>query len=637
MKGRRRKLPALILGMVLTLAMILAMPIAVCADDGTVPTRVTEYFNVDVKVHENNSYEFTETVGTVFNTEGHGIYRNVPMEFDGISEKVQDGWCSTDPIEAYEESGYYVMQMGSGSSYIFGPHEFKYGYTMIFRDDRDESGDYMYIDVLPTDWQTSIGSSEITIQMPKEIKEDWTTVYIGKYGVDYDDTLDSWELENSRTIHIKAEDLEQGVGITVLTRLPEGYWVGEEDGQAGKNAATAIPVILALLFGGLWARFGRRQQIVQTVEFRPPEGVTPAEIGLLIDGVLDKKDMVSMFVYFAQKGYMKIEETKKKKFTFTKLKDIDDGEKEFAKHLFNGLFEEDDVVRSDDMSEDFAYSYRAACNMLEDEYGDIVPFSTKFMQKLGGIAMYIFALTIPVLGIGYMLRPSGYIFGAFLTAFLAVFFMGRVRKSYKNRLSGKVTGSRGYRIIFWVLAAAALLFTAVGIGSAFESAVIGILYFAGFGACMFFNVYCGRISDTAAEQMGKVLGFREFIKTAEVDRIEALVEEDPEYFFSVLPYAYVMGLTDKWIKKFENISVVTPDWYSTYNTTGGYFPIFYMGDSMGGMTSAVTTAVAPHLPASTFSGSDIGGGWSSGGGGGFSGGGGGFSGGGGGGGGGGFW
>ena len=289
MKGFKRRIPALMLVFALTLAMMLALPMAVFADDNSsVPTRVTEYFNVDVQVNENNTYEYKEVVGTVFNTEGHGIYRNIPTTFDGIQEKVNGGWCSTDPVETYEENGYYILQMGSGDSYIYGKHEFRYGYTMIFRDDRDESGDYMYIDVLPTDWQTAIGSADITIHMPKEIKEEWTTVYIGKYGVDYDDTMDSWELEDSKTIHIKAEDLEQGVGITVLTKLPEGYWVGAENGQAGKSAATTIPVILAALFGALWTRFGKRQHIVETIEFRPPEGVTPAEIGLLIDGVLDK-------------------------------------------------------------------------------------------------------------------------------------------------------------------------------------------------------------------------------------------------------------------------------------------------------------------------------------------------------------
>ena len=635
-KGRRF---SAILGLILTLAMVLAMPVAVFADDGSsVPTRVTNYFNVDVDVHENNSYDFTETVGTVFNTEGHGIYRYVPMEFDGISERVDSGWCSTDPVEIYEEDGNYVLQMGSGSSYIFGDHVFKYGYTITFRDDRDDSGDYMYIDVLPTSWQTAIGSSEITIHMPKAIKEDWVTVYIGKYGVQYDDTMDSWELKDGKTLTIKAEDLEQGVGITVLAKLPEGYWVGAEDAQGTKAAATGVPVALALLFGGLWARFGRRQHIVETIEFRPPEGITPAEIGLIIDGVLDKKDMVSMFVYFAQKGYMKIEETEKKRFVFTKLKDIDENEKRFAQVLFNGLFEEGDVVHSKELGESFALSYRDACNALEDSYGDIVPLSTTLLQRVGGVALYLFAVGVPFAAISYMLRPEGYIFGTILTALVAAWTTARIRNSYKRRLSGKKSGSKAYRIFFWVVDAAFLLATAVGIGNAFESVIVGALYFLGFGACQFFNVYCDRISDKAARYMGQILGLRTFIKTAEVDRIEALVEEDPEYFFSVLPYAYVMGLTNKWIKKFENINVMVPEWYQTYNTTGHYMPVFYMDDSLGGMTSVVTTSVRSQLPADAFSGSDTGGGWfSGGGGGGFSGGGGGFSGGGGGGGGGGFW
>ncbi|MGX8774596.1 MAG: DUF2207 domain-containing protein [Bacillota bacterium] len=638
MRRIKGRIPAAILGTVLILAMTLALPAAVFADDGSsVPTRITEYFNVDVQVNENNSYEFTETVGTVFNTEGHGIYRYIPEEFDGITERVDSGWCSSDPLETYSEEGNYILQMGSGSSYIFGSHEFRYGYTITFRDDRDTSGDYMYIDVLPTSWATDIGSTEITVHMPKAIEKDWTTVYIGKYGVDYADTMDSWEMPDNRTITIKAEDLEKGVGITVLTKLPEGYWVGLEDAQGAKAMGMAIPAIMALLFGGLWARFGRRQHIVETVEFHPPKGVTPAEIGLIIDGVLDKKDMVSMFVYFAHKGYMKIEETAKKKFTFTKTREIDTHEKMFAKLLFNGLFQYSDIVSTPTLNEGFAYSYKAACDTLEDEFGDVTPMSTRTLQKVSGIMIYLIAVIIPCAAAGYMLRLEGYIFGVIMLSIITAWLTGRIRKSYMNRMSGKKTGSKAFRIIMWVFDIAVLIMTSAGIGSAFESAVAGGLYFLCFGACQFFNVYCGRLSDNAAELMGQVLGLREFIRTAEVDRIEALVEEDPEYFFSILPYAYVMGLTDKWIRKFENINVVAPEWYRTYNTSGTYMPIFYMSDSMGGMTSVVTSSVRSMLPSNAFSGSDSGGGWLSGGGGGFSGGGGGFSGGGGGGGGGGFW
>ena len=44
------------------------------------------------------------------------------------------------------------------------------------------------------------------------------------------------------------------------------------------------------------------------------------------------------------------------------------------------------------------------------------------------------------------------------------------------------------------------------------------------------------------------------------------MDETPDYFFNVLPYAYVFGLTDKWAKKFEEITVEPPNWYhSSYD------------------------------------------------------------------------
>ena len=47
---------------------------AVTADVTLAAERETKSFNVDIKVGEDNSYEFTETLDTVFNSPGHGIY-----------------------------------------------------------------------------------------------------------------------------------------------------------------------------------------------------------------------------------------------------------------------------------------------------------------------------------------------------------------------------------------------------------------------------------------------------------------------------------------------------------------------------------------------------------------------------------
>ena len=63
------------------------------------------------------------------------------------------------------------------------------------------------------------------------------------------------------------------------------------------------------------------------------------------------------------------------------------------------------------------------------------------------------------------------------------------------------------------------------------------------------------------QKRGKILGFKEFLELAEADKMKALVAEDPQYFFNILPFAFVMGFSEKWIKKFDSVITVAPSWY----------------------------------------------------------------------------
>lgn len=62
------------------------------------------------------------------------------------------------------------------------------------------------------------------------------------------------------------------------------------------------------------------------------------------------------------------------------------------------------------------------------------------------------------------------------------------------------------------------------------------------------------------EMLGKLKGFKNYLETAEKDRLEALVMENPNYFYDILPYTYVLGVSDIWMKKFEEISLEPPIW-----------------------------------------------------------------------------
>lgn len=56
---------------------------------------------------------------------------------------------------------------------------------------------------------------------------------------------------------------------------------------------------------------------------------------------------------------------------------------------------------------------------------------------------------------------------------------------------------------------------------------------------------------------------------SEKQNLKAYTIADPSYFYKILPYTYVLDVSDMWIKKFETIFLSSPSWY--YNNTSSKF------------------------------------------------------------------
>ena len=102
-------------------------------------------------------------------------------------------------------------------------------------------------------------------------------------------------------------------------------------------------------------------------------------------------------------------------------------------------------------------------------------------------------------------------------------------------------------------------------------------------------------------------GLKHFIDVAERPKLQQLVENDPEYFYNVLPAAYILGVSDKWIKQFESITSLNPEWYSGTRISTARFSDF---------TNSFHSASVPSTANGGISRSSGGGGFAGGGGGG---------------------
>ena len=85
----------------------------------------------------------------------------------------------------------------------------------------------------------------------------------------------------------------------------------------------------------------------------------------------------------------------------------------------------------------------------------------------------------------------------------------------------------------------------------------------------------GRKTEYGELITARVKGFRHFLATAEKSKLEALVAENPSYFYNILPYTYAMNISKKWIKKFENIPMPEMDMGSfNYSSDFSYFSMY---------------------------------------------------------------
>ena len=65
----------------------------------------------------------------------------------------------------------------------------------------------------------------------------------------------------------------------------------------------------------------------------------------------------------------------------------------------------------------------------------------------------------------------------------------------------------------------------------------------------------GRRTEEANKYYGQMLGFKNFLLKAELPRLQKLFDENPEYFADVLPWCFIMGISDKVEQRFKSLDI----------------------------------------------------------------------------------
>ncbi|MCR4797089.1 MAG: DUF2207 domain-containing protein [Lachnospiraceae bacterium] len=581
---------------------------------------ITNYFDVYMEFDTAHRATVTETINVTFVQPHHGITRVIPnaldhtYEIEGIT--VDDEHFSVEKSDSND-----TVRIGDADTTLTGEHTYVLHYQIEYFKDADTSADFLAQNMLPTEWETSIRESILTIVMPSEINWDDVYIYGGTYGSDDPEAwrqyFEGYIYEDTNTLELEGSNLPLGYGITLRdVALPEGYWSDAityvERYRGRLTAITVISVVLALLAALLWVLYGRDEKIIETVEFYPPEGMTPGELGYAIDGVLDDKEMMTTVLYLADKGYISIKPDDKE-FIFEKQKNADENEPRHIKTFLDGMFSGRKHFKTKKVPSGFRSDFDDAKAELEEDYSEKFGDVTTFGSTLARLA----CLILNAINFAAFPMILDWEFdGIYLAVFPVVISSAAMIFAWVGTLSFKINTKK---ILFRIVAAALAIATQVILVLWLYDAYPKGLYYYAFMASgfviFFFSLIMEKRTPENAKLMGKAFGFANFIRDAEYDRLVTLSEADPQYYYHILPYAAVLGMETAWSKRFENIKIPNPDWFVS-DDAFVYTPLW-----CDRMVSSCTRGAVPPAPSSGgssggFSGGSSGGGFSGGGGGG---------------------
>ncbi len=341
--------------------------------------------------------------------------------------------------------------------------------------------------------------------------------------------------------------------------------LNKEDFSRPIHPLQVIMLILGFVSTG-WVMFLKlfkikKDPIINVVNFYPIENLNPLEVAYIVNRKVTNEDIGAMIFYWASLGSLNIEWHKKNP-TLIRLGALPITCPDYESDLFESLFDYGDgtTVKVSQLKDNFYQDAQRARRTVHSYYKNDEKLDD---PKINGLKYAI-------------------IFGLIL--FIVFSFIV---------INGVTNGTTDYNWIIGVILGCSLI-------------------------AMIIAATLHKYTPRATYLLGQLLGFKQFIKTAEKDRLEALIEDDPQYYYHILPYAQVLNVTKVWEDKFKDITFETPDY-----VTGNYddFSRVQMMRMMNNIirdATYVTPSQSSGSSDSSFGGGSSGGGFS---GGGFSGGG----------------
>ena len=500
-----------------------------------------EEYDIEMLIGRNRVVNVYEHIRTHFTLPSHGIYRDIPLKNSDITDI-----NINHPYKVSSDTGNMHIRIGSENATVIGNQD----YNISFKHHLYGRSDEFYYNIIGTEWPAEIKKVRFKIVMPAPFDASKVGISLGQYGTEGFDGGAQFAVTDNIISGETLQTLPPYNGITVRIEVPQGYFLQTQNPY---EKWVFIGIIIAgLLSFSIWFLYGRDPHITPVVTFYPPKDVFVREAEQVYNEKTTRKSLIAMLISLAQQGFLKIN-ADKKDFSISKIKDYD-GADSAAQRFMDALFSEyETTVKKDDLEKSPTF-YKKCDKILKLINGR----KTRFFSAASVSAVRKFFMLVLAVS------------SAFLTVFslchyrLDDNFVGVLILGFMVFLYGCNFLKAPLRLLFPTLFPFFMLLIVCYdlIKDIDQSNILQIIFgLIATVTCITCYIELPQLNFTGRMVKGQLLGLKKFIKVAEKKRLETLVEENPSCFYDILPYAYILGVSDKWINKFEDIMKLQPDWY----------------------------------------------------------------------------
>lgn len=576
-------------------------------------------FDCHYRISEDNTYHVTETIHVTFTELRHGIYRNIPElcqvkrkdgSEDTVVASVTNIKCS-DPFVDSREKNDRMIKIGDENETLIGEHTYTISYDYVWGEDRVDGADEFYMNLIGDGWDVPIYNVSFTLELPGPFDAKKAGMSYGNYGSEQNEGI-YYQIDNlSIKGYLADYAIMPGEFFTVRMEFEDGYFVASGDLPINVLSALVLCCVFLAVSLLIWIIFGRDPGVIDVYEYYPPEGMNCAEMAYAYFGELPQRHMIPMFITLAEKGFLSIEQTDKKgeRFVLHILKQYD-GDNEAERIFMFGLAQYGTTITKTELAESFYKTLNLVSNSIIKKWKDklfhVSTLRLRYLTFLFSLAPYVIGLYYPYKTYnGSSLWGFGIPIGFWLSITFATYRLGSKGSTIGKRIGGVLIGLAAFAFLIWFGSDELnyygklywILLLACAIANGFQSLFFGII---------------DKRTEYGIQLLGRIRGFRRYLADENREHMGSILEQDPEYYYKVLPYAYVLGVTDELANMCEGFRVQPPSWF--FGPGIGYFNLhsfnLFMNNTVATATSAMTST-----PSSSGSGGS-GGGFSGGGGGG---------------------